>query len=97
MLVFLIAAGVVASAEPAPPANPAQVSGVTVTAPASPDTAQTGAAKARVVCHRETPIGTRFSKRVCPSVEDFAARRANSKDALQEAQRPTTAPMPAGY
>ena len=40
-------------------------------------------------CHSEAQLGTRFSTKVCRSAEQIAATRQNSKDYLNDVQRPS--------
>lgn len=40
-------------------------------------------------CHSESQLGTRFSTKVCRSEEQIAATRQNSKDYLNDVQRPS--------
>lgn len=76
------------AAEPEMPATP----GATAVAPTAgqinPETGlKPGETKVRVICRTETTTGTRFSKRVCMTVEDAKRREEESSQGFSEMQR----------
>jgi hypothetical protein len=78
-LLISIAALLLAAAEPAvaPPAPPAPA------AADAPKRAKTPAEDR--ICWSETPLGTRFSHRVCATRAELDARRRNSQDFIDRA------------
>jgi hypothetical protein len=75
-----------APAAPAPPADAAKAAGrdldgVTVTSKRLPDSQKD---PTEVVCHDETPIGTRFPKKVCATRRQSSERKMADQEQLYE-------------
>jgi hypothetical protein len=75
-----------ADAAPTPAAQPAPAS-----AAASPDAAKRPRAQSDLVCRDVTPVGTRFSKRVCTSRSDWEERSRRDQEFIRTTR---TAPTP---
>jgi len=71
--------GPAAAAKPA--ASGADVSGVTVTGKRIPESQRD---PNEVLCHDETPIGSRFPKKVCATRQQYAERRQMDQEQLYE-------------
>jgi hypothetical protein len=54
----------------------------------TPTVKQTVAAKPRVVCTEEEVTGSKFTKRICTTVQARAERRQDDQDFLKQAQTP---------
>lgn len=87
MLFVLAAAALLAATEPtssAPAPTPAEVINNDLNAPPP---LKPGEKKMKVVCRNEMVTGTRFSKRICLSLDDFKRRQEESREGFAEMQR----------
>ena len=85
MLLAVLTASLLASAEPAAQAAPepaAAPAPVAAPAPAKPE-----ARRVKMVCRAETTTGTRFTKRICMPQDEFERRAKVSQETMVEMQR----------
>jgi hypothetical protein len=79
MILALILAAATATASPAaPPAQPAQPG---ASAPDKKPAAE------QMICRTETPIGTRFPKKVCHAASDIEVRGRTDRQDIEAAQK----------
>ena len=94
---LVLAAGSPAAA--AAPENPPQAAPAEVAtqAPSPEATAPDAAAKAKpkadkVVCHRETELGSHFSRKICVTARTAGERSQDDRDALHDIQDHASSP-----
>lgn len=86
MLLVILTASLLASADPAAQAVP-EAAPAPAVAPATAPELKPGERRVKMVCRAETATGTRFAKRTCMPLEEFERRTKESQEAMVEMQR----------